>query len=41
MIKENLEIFLQNIRKNKTKTLTYIILENNKNTTDIIFIQEL
>jgi len=38
MIKENLKIFLQNIRKNKT--LTDIILENNKNTTDIIFIQE-
>ena len=38
MIKENLKIFLQNIRKNKT--LTDIILENNKSTTDIIFIQE-
>ena len=38
MIKENLKIFSQNIRKNKT--LTDIILENNKKTTDIIFIQE-
>ena len=38
MIKETLKIFLQNIRKNKA--LTDIILENNKNTTDVIFIQE-
>jgi len=38
MIKETLKIFSQNIRKNKA--LTDIILENNKNTTDIIFIQE-
>ena len=38
MIKETLKIFSQNIRKNKT--LIDIILENNKNTTDIIFIQE-
>ena len=38
MIKETLKIFLQNVRKNKT--LTDIILENNKKTTDIIFIQE-
>jgi len=38
MIKETLRIFSQNVRKNKT--LTDIILENNKKTTDIIFIQE-
>ena len=38
MIKETLKIFLQNIRKNKT--LTNIILENNKKTADIIFIQK-
>ena len=38
MIKETLKIFSQNVRKNKT--LMDIILENNKNTTDIIFIQE-
>jgi len=38
MIKEILKIFSQNVRKNKV--LTDIILENNKNTTDIIFIQE-
>jgi len=39
MIKETLRIFSLNVRKNKT--LTDIILENNKKTTDIIFIQEL
>jgi len=39
MIKQNLNIFSQNIRKNKV--LTDIILENNKNSTDIVFIQEL
>jgi len=38
MIKQNLTIFSQNIRKNKV--LTNIILENNKNTADIIFIQK-
>jgi len=38
MIKETLKIFSQNIRKNKA--LTNIILENNKNTMDVIFIQE-
>jgi len=38
MIKQSLKIFSQNIRKNKT--LTDIILENNKNSTDIVFIQE-
>jgi len=38
MIKETLKIFSQNVKKNKT--LMDIILENNKNTTDIIFIQE-
>jgi len=38
MIKETLKIFSQNIRKNKT--LMDIILENNKKTTNIIFIQE-
>ena len=39
MIKQSLKIFSQNIRKNKV--LTNIILENNKNSTDIVFIQEL
>jgi len=39
MIKQNLNIFSQNVRKNKV--LTDIILENNKNSTDIVFIQEL
>jgi len=39
MIKQNLKIFSQNVRKNKV--LTNIILENNKNSTDIVFIQEL
>jgi len=34
MIKETLKIFSQNVRKNKT--LTDTILENNKDTTDII-----
>jgi len=38
MIKETLKIFSQNIRKNKT--LMSIILENNKNTIDIILVQE-
>jgi len=38
MIKQNLNIFSQNVRKNKV--LTDIILENNKNSTDIVFIQE-
>ena len=38
MIKQSLKIFSQNVRKNKV--LTDIILENNKNSTDIIFIQE-
>ena len=38
MIKETLKIFSQNIRKNKT--LINIILENNKNTMDVILIQE-
>jgi len=38
MIKETLKIFSQNVRKNKT--LTNIILENNKNIMDIILIQE-
>jgi len=38
MIKQKLIIFSENVRKNKV--LTNIILENNKNTTDIIFIQE-
>ena len=38
MIKETLKIFSQNVRKNKT--LMDIILENNKKTTNIIFIQE-
>jgi len=38
MIKQSLTIFSQNIRKNKI--LTNIILENNKNIADIIFIQE-
>jgi len=39
MIKDNLKIFSQNIRKNKV--LTDIILETQKNSADIIFIQEL
>jgi len=38
MIRHNLKIFLQNIRKNKV--LTNIILETQKNSADIIFIQE-
>jgi len=38
MIKQSLKIFSQNVRKNKV--LTNIILENNKNSTDIVFIQE-
>jgi len=38
MIRQKLTIFSQNVRKNKF--LTDIILENNKNMTDIIFIQE-
>jgi len=38
MIKHNLKIFLQNVRKNKT--LTDIILETRKNILDIILIQE-
>ena len=38
MIKHNLKIFSQNVRKNKT--LTDIILEIQKNISDIIFIQE-
>jgi len=37
MNKQNLKFFSQNIRKNKI--LTDIILENNKNIADIIFIQ--
>jgi len=36
MIKETLKIFSQNVRKNKT--LMSIILENNKNTIDVILI---
>jgi len=38
MIRHNLKIFSQNIRKNKV--LTNIILETQKNSADIIFIQE-
>jgi len=38
MIRHNLKIFLQNIRKNKI--LTDIILETQKNLADVIFIQE-
>jgi len=38
MIKETLKIFSQNVRKNKT--LMNIILENNKNTIDVILVQE-
>jgi len=38
MIKHNLKIFSQNIRKNKT--LTDTILETQKNVSDIILIQE-
>jgi len=38
MIKHNLKIFSQNVRKNKT--LTNIILETQKNVSDIILIQE-
>jgi len=37
MIKQKLTIFSENVRKNKVLTN---IIENNKNTTDIIFIQE-
>jgi len=39
MIKHNLKIFSQNVRKNKV--LTDIILETQKNLANIIFIQEL
>jgi len=39
MIKETLKIFSQNIRKNKT--LMNIILESNKNTMNVILVQEL
>jgi len=39
MIKETLKIFSQNVRKNKT--LMNVILENNKNTMDVILVQEL
>jgi len=39
MIKNNLKIFSQNVRKNKV--LTDIILETQKNLADVIFIQEL
>jgi len=38
MIKDNLKIFSQNVRKNKI--LTDIILETQKNSADVIFIQE-
>ena len=38
IIKDNLKIFSQNIRKNKV--LTNIILETQKNSADVIFIQE-
>jgi len=38
MIKNNLKIFLQNVRKNKV--LTDIILETQKNSANVIFIQE-
>jgi len=38
MIKHNLKIFSQNVRKNKA--LTNTILETQKNLSDIIFIQE-
>ena len=38
MIKETLKIFSQNVRKNKT--LMNVILENNKNTMDVILVQE-
>ena len=38
MIKNNLKIFSQNVRKNKV--LTNIILETQKNSADVIFIQE-
>ena len=38
MIKETLKIFSQNVRKNKT--LMNIILENSKNTMDVILVQE-
>ena len=38
MIRDNLKIFSQNIRKNKI--LTDIILETQKNSADIILIQE-
>jgi len=38
MIKNNLKIFSQNVRKNKV--LTDIILETQKNSADVIFIQK-
>jgi len=38
MIKDNLKIFSQNVRKNKV--LTNIILETQKNSADVIFIQK-
>ena len=38
MIKDNLRIFSQNVRKNKV--LTDIILETQQNSANIIFIQE-
>jgi len=38
LIKHNLKIFSQNVRKNKI--LTDTILETQKNDTDIVFIQE-
>jgi len=38
MIRHNLKIFSQNVRKNKV--LTDIILETQKNSADVIFIQE-
>jgi len=38
MIRHNLKIFSQNVRKKKV--LTNIILETQKNSADIIFIQE-
>jgi len=39
MIKDNLRIFSQNVRKNKV--LTNIILETQKNSANVIFIQKL
>jgi len=39
MIKHNLKIFSQNVRKNKA--LTDTMLETQKNLSDIIFIQDL